>query len=348
MADYLDKDGLSYFWEKIKAIFATKQDTLVSGTNIKTINNNSLLGSGNIDIQSGGGDVTDVEVNGVSVVDQDGVAEVIVPTKTSDLTNDSDFVSDASYVHTDNNFTTTLKNKLDGIEAGAEVNDVNDVEVDGTSVVSGGVASIDLTGKQDTLVSGTNIKTVNNYSLLGAGNINIQGGVASFPAGIISPFAGQTAPSGWLLCDGSAVSRTTYSALFDVIGTLYGAGDESTTFNLPDLRGRMPLGVGESSADGHTAHTIAEADGKEAYKLTGAQSGVQDHTHIYYDYDTTYSLPNGYRTATDHTKYALISATASRANHQRTTNGSGAKDATDNHTNMPPYLSVNFIIATGQ
>lgn len=107
MADYLDKDGLSYFWEKIKAIFATKQDTLVSGENIKTINNNSLLGSGNIDIQSGGGDVTDVEVNGVSVVDQDGVAE------------------------------------------------------------------IDLTGKQDTLVSGTNIKTVNNNSLLGSGNINI-------------------------------------------------------------------------------------------------------------------------------------------------------------------------------
>lgn len=174
MADYLDKDGLSYFWDKIKAIFATKQDALVSGENIKTINNNSLLGSGNIDIQGGGGDVTDVEVNGVSVVDQDGVAEVVVPTKTSDLTNDSDFVSDASYVHTDNNFTTTLKDKLDGIEAGAEVNDVNDVEVDGTSVVSGGVAEIDLTGKQDTLVSGTNIKTVNNNSLLGAGNVAVQ------------------------------------------------------------------------------------------------------------------------------------------------------------------------------
>lgn len=69
----------------------------------------------------GGGSVNDVEVNGVSVV-VGGVAEVTVPTQTSDLVNDSDFVSDASYVHTDNNFTTALKDKLDGIEAGAEVN----------------------------------------------------------------------------------------------------------------------------------------------------------------------------------------------------------------------------------
>jgi len=71
----------------------------------------------------GGGDVVDVEVNGVSVLNPvTKVAEVTVPTATSDLTNDSDFVSDASYVHTDNNFTTALKDKLDGIESGAEVN----------------------------------------------------------------------------------------------------------------------------------------------------------------------------------------------------------------------------------
>ena len=68
------------------------QETLVSGTNIKTINNESILGSGNITIQ-GGGDVTDVEVNGVSVVGSDGVAEVTVPTKVSDLDNDSGFIT---------------------------------------------------------------------------------------------------------------------------------------------------------------------------------------------------------------------------------------------------------------
>ena len=69
-----------------------KQNLLVSGTNIKTINNQSILGSGNIDIQSGGGDVTDVKVNGTSVVNS-GIAQITVPTKTSDLTNDSGFIT---------------------------------------------------------------------------------------------------------------------------------------------------------------------------------------------------------------------------------------------------------------
>lgn len=71
--------------------------------------------------QNGSGSVADVTQNGVSVLDGN-VAKVTVPTKTSDLTNDSNFVADASYVHTDNNFTTTLKNKLNGIASGAEVN----------------------------------------------------------------------------------------------------------------------------------------------------------------------------------------------------------------------------------
>jgi len=71
--------------------------------------------------QNGTGSVSDVLQNGVSVLDGN-VAKVTVPTKTSDLTNDSDFVADSSYVHTDNNYTTTEKNKLSGIASGAEVN----------------------------------------------------------------------------------------------------------------------------------------------------------------------------------------------------------------------------------
>lgn len=56
---------------------------------------------------------------------------------------------------------------------------------------------------------------------------------------MVSDFAGTSAPTGWLLCDGTAVSRTTYAALFAVISTVYGVGDGSTTFNLPDGRGRV-------------------------------------------------------------------------------------------------------------
>lgn len=55
--------------------------------------------------------------------------------------------------------------------------------------------------------------------------------------GTVLPFAGEAAPNGWLLCYGQAISRTTYSTLFGIIGTTYGTGDGSTTFNLPDLRG---------------------------------------------------------------------------------------------------------------
>jgi microcystin-dependent protein len=62
------------------------------------------------------------------------------------------------------------------------------------------------------------------------------------PAGVLLPFGGATAPAGWLLCDGSAVSRTAYAALFASLSIAWGYGDTSTTFNLPDMRGRFPRG----------------------------------------------------------------------------------------------------------
>jgi len=65
---------------------------------------------------------------------------------------------------------------------------------------------------------------------------------AALPSGTINNFAGSSAPSGWLECDGSAVSRTDFSNLFDAIGSLYGPGDGISTFNLPDLRGEFVRG----------------------------------------------------------------------------------------------------------
>ncbi len=62
-------------------------------------------------------------------------------------------------------------------------------------------------------------------------------------SGIVLPFAGAAAPTGWLLCQGQAVNRVTYAALFAVIGTTYGAGDGSTTFGVPDMRGEFPRGL---------------------------------------------------------------------------------------------------------
>ncbi len=75
------------------------------------------------------------------------------------------------------------------------------------------------------------------------------GATAALPTGTVAAYAGSSPPTGWLLCDGSAVSRSVYSTLFSVISTTYGAGDGSSTFNLPDLRGRMP--AGRAASGGH-------------------------------------------------------------------------------------------------
>lgn len=78
------------------------------------------------------------------------------------------------------------------------------------------------------------------------------------PTGSIQPYAGTSIPSGWLLCDGSAVSRTDYAALFAAIGTLYGTGDESTTFNLPDFINKTFWG-GTPNNDANTGITELSA-----------------------------------------------------------------------------------------
>jgi len=84
------------------------------------------------------------------------------------------------------------------------------------------------------------------------------------PAGVIMGYGGSSAPTGYLMCDGSLVSRTTYADLFAVIGTTFGAGDGSTTFKLPDMQQRVPMGKAASG----TGHTLGE---------TG---GTIDHTHL--------------------------------------------------------------------
>lgn len=76
--------------------------------------------------------------------------------------------------------------------------------------------------------------------------------------GEIKIWSGASAPSGFLLCNGSAISRTAYSKLFDVIGVVYGVGDGSTTFNIPDLRQRFPLGKAASG----TGSTLGEIGGQ--------------------------------------------------------------------------------------
>jgi hypothetical protein len=119
--------------------------------------------------------------------------------------------------------------------------------------------------------------------------------VSGFPAGTLVDFAGNIEPAGWFLCDGRAISRTVYANLFTAIGTAYGIGDGSTTFNLPDFRGRfaryndnMSTGAGAAGRDTGRVHGSAQTQATAKNGLGGsANSGVNlGHSHIQ-------QIPNG-------------------------------------------------------
>jgi microcystin-dependent protein len=117
----------------------------------------------------------------------------------------------------------------------------------------------------------------------------ISGSHGTVPVGAISDYAGSSAPTGWLLCYGQAVSRTTYASLFTAISTTYGTGDGSTTFNLPDCRGRVAAGkddMGGSSANrltdqsgGLNGDTLGDTGGEETHTMTTSE--LVAHTHSY-------------------------------------------------------------------
>ena len=107
------------------------------------------------------------------------------------------------------------------------------------------------------------------------------------PSGVWLPFGGDVAPSGWFLCDGAEVSRTTYAALFAALGTKFGVGNGSTTFNLPDMRGRVvagkdnmggtPAGRLTTAGAGFVGNTIGAAGGAQTHTLTTAQTESHNH-----------------------------------------------------------------------
>ena len=102
-------------------------------------------------------------------------------------------------------------------------------------------------------------------------------GAVSAPAGTVNTYAGSTAPTGWLLCDGrsTGILRATYADLFAVVGTTYGNGDGSTTFNLPDMRGRVPAGLDNM---GGTAASRLTSTVLTASNTLGATGGAQTAT----------------------------------------------------------------------
>jgi microcystin-dependent protein len=123
--------------------------------------------------------------------------------------------------------------------------------------------------------------------------------VGALPAGSVIPFAGSAAPAGWLMCGGQAVSRTTYAALFAVIGTTYGSGDGSTTFTLPDMRGRSVFG--KDDMGGSAASRITSGVSNITGTTLGATGGDQNiHSHSHANSLTNNAVTSGNDNA-DHT-----------------------------------------------
>lgn len=201
----------------------------------------------------------------------------------------------------------------------------------------------------------------------------LAGAVNAVPLGTVSGFAGSTAPSGWQLCYGQAISRTQYAGLFAVVSTTYGVGDGSTTFNVPDLRGRVVAGLdnmgGTDAGILSTANTLGTTTGAETVTLTSAQSGVPAHSHANtvtnnavttdnpgsHTHNTPYPIGwggGGYGSALSGSispDYSTTSANGAHT-HSVTSNvtisnvNNTAANAASAHSVMQPTMTINYII----
>jgi microcystin-dependent protein len=190
----------------------------------------------------------------------------------------------------------------------------------------------------------------------------------STPSGALMPFAGNSSPAGWLLCYGQAISRADYPALFSVLGTTYGSGDGSTTFNLPDLRGRVVAGVdnmGGTAASRLTntvlsaSNTLGATGGSQTHILTEPEMPSHTHTQVahkhglnvarkmsdrYIDVGTYWgggtSPDNGQYGSSDFANGVTVTGEY-LTSVAPTINPSGSSNA---HTNTQPTIVMNYII----
>ena len=198
------------------------------------------------------------------------------------------------------------------------------------------------------------------------------------PIGALLPYAGSSAPDGYLLCDGTAVSRVTYADLFAVLSTTYGVGDGSTTFNVPNLKGKVPVGLDAAQAE---FDALAESGGEKTHVLTTAELASHTHTgpsHTHTGPSHTHSIssdgshthaaggfssyqmqaggnviaagsnaalsPQSMDAAGSHTHGGATGSEGTGTTGAGGTGATGAAGSGTAHQNLQPYLVLNYVI----
>lgn len=234
----------------------------------------------------------------------------------------------------DANFT-TVANAINGIGSGSEA--LANVAVTGGAINGAIIGGSNAVAGTFSLVTSTTA----NLTTINATTINLtNGGIA--PTGSLTMWAGAVAspPTGWLACNGANVSRTTYSALFAVVGTTWGAGDGSTTFTLPNLLNRFPVGAGDTYALAATGGSANATLVSHTHTATVTDPG---HTHGI-NRAEGYNAGVSNRVANASPNEPFVGSTNSNTTGITVSNSTEGSSATN--ANLPPYIAVGFIIKT--
>jgi len=201
------------------------------------------------------------------------------------------------------------------------------------------------TSTYNSATAGLKVVVTQNSGKIDSNFISSDSGIS--PVGSVIAYSSTTAPAGWLLADGTAVSRTTYANLFAIIGTTYGVGDNSTTFNVPNLSSRLPVGVGT----GTKVATFASRS-SNVITVTGLTNAANNEFQT--GQAVLYSAPSGAMTGLTHnTTYYIVKVSAltfslasSLANAQNGTVISLSSDGTGTQT-FTLTLTARTVGATG-
>jgi len=175
-------------------------------------------------------------------------------------------------------------------------------------------------------------------------------GIEGIPTATIVPWTSASVPSGFLECNGAAVSRTTYADLFAIVGTTYGAGDGSSTFNVPDLQDNVAVGKSNNKALGSTggANTVTSTGnvGGSTANATLSTAQLASHTHTKGRHANSGSNPKGFNNLDNQFRGAGPDNTGSAGSGGGHSHNMSATFSGDATSVVQPYLTIIYIIKT--